>query len=280
MKTIKYLLLFYALGVFGELAYAQPYESSRGINQSIGFGHVEVTGNELHYAFSGNPQQPGLLFVHGTPGNWKAFQQYLENKQLQQEFLIVSVDRMGWGKSIFASKKIDGNFETQARSIVAVMDQFPAKKWIVVGHSLGASMAPKIALIAPHRVAGLLLLAGSLDPKLGKPRWYNRAAHTWLAKRLIPASLGRSNNEIMPLSKQLALMSSQIIETTLSAKLVVMQGQKDKLVSPKNTRYVEKNWQGRFAQISLIDLPDAGHFLPWEQAHLVVEQIRKLARID
>lgn len=259
------------------LAYSQHVESSEVAINKINFAHVSIADKRLHYAFAGDPSQLGVIFVHGTPGSWRAFRQYLEHDELQKDFFLVSVDRLGWGKSTLPSRQIDGDFELQSRSIVAVMDEFPDKNWIIVGHSLGASIAPKIALHAPQRVAGLLLLAGSLDPSLGKPRWYNRAAHTWVAKRLIPASLVRSNNEIMSLSNQLATMSAEISDTELAARLVVIQGHKDNLVSPRNSRYVEKNWQHNFADISLIELPDAGHFLPWRQTNLVLEQIRKLA---
>jgi hypothetical protein len=61
---------------------------------------------------------------------------------------MISVDRLGWGKSVISeanikplskrkknskdqrqSKKIAGDFELQARSIASMMAQYPNKNW-------------------------------------------------------------------------------------------------------------------------------------------------------
>ena len=258
--------------------HAQPYPASTSAHQAISLKQLNIEQYKLHYAVAGDSSKPGVIFIHGSPGGWQAFVAYLESEKLRQDFLLVSFDRLGWGKSNMRRAEVDGDFDLQARSVIAIMDTHPDKKWILVGHSLGASIAPKVALFEPERVAGLLLLAGSLDPELGHPRWFNRAASTWLVSKMIPQSLRKSNNEIMALSKQLEIMSEQISDTFLPAHLVVMQGLNDKLVSPKNTRYVEKHWQDNFADVKLMELSDAGHFLPWQKTQLVSDTIRELAR--
>ena len=155
------------------------------------------------------------------------------------------------------------------------MAQHPDKKWLLIGHSLGASIAPKVAIIEPDRVSALLLIAGSLSPKLGKPRWYNRIASTIVAKWMLPKNLGYSNDEIMALRKELKVLDEQIKSSKLNTQVVVIQGLKDRLVSPKNASYAKRNWQHHFADLKIIELSDAGHFIPWQQSHLVVETIRQ-----
>lgn len=278
-QAVGQLVCLVALALMcSSAANAQPDPVEDVARPGIAFASVPVADHRIVYANAGDPDAQGLMFIHGTPGDWQAFRRYLVSTELQKEFFMVSVDRLGWGQSILDKKNVNGDFELQAMSIVAVMNRYPDKKWILIGHSLGASIAPKIALRAPQQVSGLLLLAGSLDPKLGRPRWYNRLAATWLAKRLMPGALGRSNDEIMPLSRQLAIMSEEIAATYLDVRLMVMQGGRDKLVSPRNARYVEKHWQEKFSQVTLIELPDAGHFLPWAQSTIVLQKIRELAR--
>ncbi|MFQ3244019.1 MAG: pimeloyl-ACP methyl ester carboxylesterase [Arenicella sp.] len=255
---------------------AQPYERSEVIDSSISFRSATFAKHKVHYASSGNLDKPGVLFIHGTPGDWGAFENYLQSTQLQRDFFLLSVDRLGWGESPLAPELIDGDFDLQARAIKAVMDQYPTKKWTLVGHSLGASIAPKIALRAPDSVDSLLLLAGSLDPKLGKPRWYNWAASTWAISSLIGNSMTYSNREIMGLRKQLKLMDAELKVTTLDTDLLIIQGDKDKLVSPKNPSYAASEWQSTFNTIEVIQLGDEGHFLPWRQAPLVVRSLYKL----
>lgn len=254
---------------------AKSYEKSASLNQHITFSQA-TKENKLHYAYSGDPTKPGLLFIHGTPGGWGAFEVYLESPRLQKDFFMVSVDRLGWGQSLIASHEINGEFAPHAQGIKAVMDKYPNKSWTLIGHSLGASIAPKIALLAPKQTKSLLLLAGSLKPGLGRPRWYNRAASTWVVSRLIGESMRYSNREIMGLRKQLEIMDQEIKQQQLPTDLVIMQGRKDRLVSPKNPAYVADAWKAHFKSIKLIELEEEGHFLPWNQTPLIIETIYQL----
>ncbi len=255
---------------------AEPYQRSAILDTNISFNIASVENHKIHYASSGNLEKPGVLFIHGTPGGWGAFEGYLESRRLQQDFFMVSVDRMGWGRSTLDPKSINGDFTLQAKTIKAVMDQYPGKKWTLLGHSLGASIAPKVALEAPDSVDSLLLLAGSLNPKLGNPRWYNWAASTWAIASLIGNSMKYSNREIMGLRKQLKLMDAELKKAKLDTDVLIMQGKKDKLVSPKNPAYVVKEWQSSFNSIEVIELSEEGHFLPWRQAPLVMQSMYKL----
>ena len=250
----------------------------------IAFSSVKNHTDQIRYAYTGNQEKLGIIFVHGTPGGWDAFANYLLNPQLQRDFFMVSVDRVGWGgSSALASKteKADGDFIRQANGITAVMNAYPNKQWIVLGHSLGASIAPQVALSAPNAVKGLLLLAGSLEPKLGKPRWYNRVASTWLVSWMLGKELNNSNREIMRLRQQLSDTDKRIKNSQLKTHVVVMQGMRDRLVSPKNPDYVASAWSPHFGSVELIKLPEAGHFLPWRERPRIIASLYQLvAKFD
>ncbi len=247
------------------------------LNQ-IQFATLAFDSGDLFYAYSGNRHaRIGILFIHGTPGHWGAFEGYLQNPSLRQRYFLVSLDRPGWGHSTLKNKKIDGRFTPQSQAVGEIFAEFPDKKWIVVGHSLGASIAPQVALDYPEQTRGLLLLAGSLKPSLGGPRWYNRAASTWVVSKLIGKSMRGSNREIMALRKQLVLLETRLKRLTLETHAIVLQGMKDRLVSPKNAAYASEAWQDNFASLDVITLDKAGHFLPWRQAPLVTDLIHQLA---
>ena len=240
-----------------------------------------LTQYNLHYAFAGDIEKSGILFIHGTPGSWSAFELYLNDPSLQNDYFMVSVDRIGWGGSSFKDPDVidphsrkPNSFSLQAESISAVMQRYPNKKWLLLGHSLGASIAPKVALIN-KKVNSLLLLAGSLEPKLGKPRWFNRFGNTQFIHWLLPKPLKYSNDEIMVLKHELKLLETELASQKLDVDVVVMQGMKDKLVSPKNSEYIMQTWPTSFNTVRKIELTDANHFLPWRQTELVIKTIRE-----
>ena len=260
-----------------KLAWSQPYKPSEVIDPNIKFNTISEDDINIHYAYSGNQNKPGLIFIHGTPGGWAAFEKYLVSQALQNSFLMVSVDRPGWGKSKIKDKKLNGIFNHQARSIDAIFQQFPDKKWIVVGHSLGASLAPQVALESPDSVAGLVLLAGSLNPKLGSPRWYNYAASTWVVSKMVGQKMTNANREIMKLKKQLELMNEELEQTKLNTNVLIVQGLKDKLVSPNNPAFALEQWSDNFLSLEVTQLEEAGHFIPWQQSDDVLAAIVNLA---
>ncbi len=269
------LLLLLLVTLYSKIAIGNDISTK----QAIQFSTVDTGQHPIHYAYSGDPSKPGLLFIHGTPGAWSAFRGYLANPQLQKDFYMVSVDRLGWGKSQLPSQKIKSDFASQSAAIGDVLALHPNKTWTLIGHSLGASIAPQIALDNPDQVGGLLLLAGSLKPSLGKPRWYNYAASTWLVSSLLSPEMKNSNREIMALKRQLAAMDLAIKDVKLATHVIVMQGKNDRLVSPKNPNYVVKEWAENFASIRLDELEDEGHFLPWRQANRIIERIYELSEL-
>lgn len=261
---------------------AQPYERPDTVDPSILMAQYTHGPYNMAYAYAGDVTKPGVLFVHGTPGEWQAFGMYLNDQSLQKDYFMVSVDRIGWGLSTIDQDAVAGQqiqtvlFSEQAESITALMDRYPDKKWILVGHSLGASIVPKVAIQEEHRVVGMVLLAGSLQPRLGRPRWYNRLASTILVKWMIPKMFRYSNDEIMVLRQELQLMEDEILAHEHPTQTVVIQGMTDKLVSPRNIKYVRETWSAVFPNLKTIDLPNSGHFIPWEHTDLVIQNIRAI----
>ncbi len=279
-KLVSHLLSMLCMFFSVQMTFAQPYEVYDERPPGIESAYVEFAEQQVHYAYSGDQSKRGLLFIHGTPGSWQAFGDYLSDRELQNDYFMVAVDRPGWGASVSKSAKPDMaemvSFDFQARAIDAVMSRYPNKQWLILGHSLGASIAPMVALVAPEKVGGLLLLAGSLKPALGRARWYNLAASMMVVKWMLPSNLKYSNDEIMALRRELTSTEKKLMQTQFDADVVVIQGMKDRLVSPKNAAYAKDKWQSVFRKLRVIELPEAGHFLPWKHSELVRATIREI----
>jgi len=258
-------------------------------SNSITFGKHKLSYHttELSSAASNsNNNKLPIIFVHGTPGSWKSFKYVMSHKQLHNNFAMASVNRLGWNKAEDDSKQEKtsdveiiklANFELQAEAIAEIIKSFsPNKPVILVGHSLGASITPSVALNYPELVSGLLLISGTIDPKLGKPRWYNRLSQMSLINKALPARMALANKEISELEQNLIAQSA--VWDQLSIPVTVIQGMKDKLVSPQNSEFAKSKLTRLGEDFALHELEDAGHFIIWEEIPVVAEALLELKK--
>lgn len=241
-------------------------------------GHNESSDFSLNYASTGDRSLPAVVFIHGTPGNWRNASRYLMDARLQAQAHLVAIDRPGWGESRLTDNKAEPSFASQAALIKPLLEKLKRNKdnagTVLVGHSLGASIAPRIAMDYPELVDAMVLISGSLDPELGKPRWYNFAASMGVVSWFIGPEMRRANREIMPLREELILMLPRWKEIKIPVTLI--QGLKDELVYPENADFAERQLIN--ADTRIIRLPEAGHFVPWEHRDRVTEAIADVLR--
>jgi pimeloyl-ACP methyl ester carboxylesterase len=108
------------------------------------------------------PRLP-VLFVHSLAGN--GGQWALQLDHLRRSRRAVAIDLRGHGDSDPAD---DGVYDLQALAadVGAVADQLSLRRFVLVGHSLGASVAIAYAGLHGERVAGLLLVDPNGDQTL------------------------------------------------------------------------------------------------------------------
>lgn len=233
---------------------------------------VVVDGVELHYVEAGTPGEPLAIFIHGTPGSWQAFSGYLKDARLDATLHMIAVDRLGFGR--YAASGPRPAFRDQARAIAALFAKHAHdQKVIVIGHSLGGSIAVRVATDYPDDVAALVAISSAVSPELSLPRWYNHLAGMPLIRQVISHDLSVANVEMMVLARALRAMQGQL--PTLTIPVTIMQGLSDKLVNPSNASYVEAKMKQ--AELNVMRFADTGHFLLWEQPDVVVDEILKLA---
>ena len=229
----------------------------------------QVGERHIHYV-EREGRGPSILFIHGTPGSWEAFRNYLSNDELAARARLLSVDRPGFGSS--SDGGIVVRLSDQARLLSPLLSLTQENNPVLlVGHSLGAPVAARIALDHPDEVAGLLLIAPSLDPELEKPRWYNRLASWGWIQWILPDELQLANDEVMVLPGE--LKNLEPLWKTLNMPVTVIQGMSDKLVDPANSNYLV-NYIGGGLKVERIQ--NAGHFILWKQPHYILDELHAL----
>ncbi|MGZ5961785.1 MAG: alpha/beta fold hydrolase [Rhizomicrobium sp.] len=133
---------------------------------------VPVNGGRLHVVELGanNNDEPAIVLIHGASGN-------LEDMRPLGELLaarrhVVMVDRPGHGWSDRPGGPSDASPERQAQLIAEALASLGIARVVVVGHSLGGTVAAAFALAYPQRASGLVLLAAVTHPWPGGIAWY------------------------------------------------------------------------------------------------------------
>ncbi len=231
-----------------------------------------VGEHKIHFIQTGNVDKPTLFFVHGSPGSWDAYKQYLSDSLLLKKYRMIAIDRPGFGNSNFGNAEDLG---TQAKVIEDFITQVDnMQPLVLIGHSMGGPVILKMATDHPDRFPNLVVLAGSIDPKAETPELWRKVLLSKPLRYLIPGALRPSNDELWWLKKDLYDMEPNLKHIT--SKVTIIHGTKDQLVPYKNMRYMNRQLVNA-KSIDNISIENANHFIPWEHYDLIRNTLLQLS---
>lgn len=278
VSTLKQLLLVALLAFLSACMLPEPIKKEQALfesevvnNPSLSHHIIEVGNNTLHYAAAGDPQKPAMIIIHGTPGSWQQYSRYVLEERLLEQYYMIVIDRPGWGASVLGGGQTHASFEEQAAIIgalaKALKEQSGGEPVVLAGHSLGSSISPRVAMDYPELIDGLLLFAGTLDPALGDPRWFNYLAAIPGVRYLVGSNMIRANKEVHELKGNLERMLP--LWENMQAQTTVVQGMNDKLVYPANIDFAESILDADNSRI--IRLEGEGHLFPMTMREEVMD---------
>jgi pimeloyl-ACP methyl ester carboxylesterase len=237
-----------------------PYQPSRQYYQAL--------GRQLHYVSVGDSLRQPILFVHGSPGSWDNFKSFMKDTFLLSHYHLMSVDRPGFGES--QEEGAEDELQHQAEALLPILQRQP-RPVILVGHSYGGPVIVEAAIRFPQYVKALVIVAGSVDPSLEPSNWYRYPLKYTPLRWAIPSFFRSSNDELLPLEKELIKMAPQWAK--INCPVVVVQGGKDVLVAPENAKYIKR--QLPQVKVTTIWKENMNHFVPWSDPDLIVEGIKR-----
>lgn len=111
-------------------------------------------GVRLPYVEQGDRTGVPVLFLHGTSDSWRSFENVLP--ELPGWMHAIAVTQRGHGD---ADRPAAGyRAKDFADDVAALMDDLGIEKAVVVGHSMGGSIAQRFAIDHPERLLGLVLV--------------------------------------------------------------------------------------------------------------------------
>ena len=220
---------------------------------------IDFEKYKIHYIETGNSNNPTLFFVHGSPGSWDAYKEYLKDTLLLKKYRMIAVDRPGFGYSNFRDAK---KLTIQAERLEEFINKIDNKKQLVlIGHSMGGPVIVKMATLNPSLYQHLVILSGAVDPTAETPEKWRAIIKTFPLRYLIPGALRPCNDELWWLKKDLIEMKPNLKKVT--SLITIIHGTKDPLVPYSNMAFMQKELVNA-RKIDTISIKNANHFIPWE----------------
>ena len=152
----------------------------------------------LPYAEHGDPGGTPVVMLHGISDSLRSFEPVFPH--LPSSIHAYAVTQRGHGD---APRPADGYGVAQlAGDVVAFMDDAAIERAVVVGHSMGTVVATRLAIDAPDRVSGLVLVGGrgtfrhpDLDPLYAEVETFGESVDPEWARAFQESTIARPVSE-------------------------------------------------------------------------------------
>jgi pimeloyl-ACP methyl ester carboxylesterase len=256
-------------------------------------GFAEGDGIRLHYVRAGNG--PLILFLHGHPRSWQLWRAQLG--EFGRDHLAVAPDLRGYGGSGQPDAVEAYAMPRLLRDLQGLLDHLGRERCILVGHDWGGYLAWVFAAAFPSRVERLVIVNGphpmvflrevATNPRQIAASQYERAYHApgafceggckmYLADPIkVPASL-EGGRDLLTLDLAARLLAGVAIEPATPSLAVrvptlVIWGMQDPALLPGLLDGLDDH----VAELTILRVADAGHWVVEEQPELVSQAIRR-----
>lgn len=255
-----------------------PKNSPEAISEKDRF--LDVLGSRLRFR-EVEHQGPALIMLHGFGGDLEVWEPFIGKIDCAR---LISIDQIGFGLSDRPSITYD--LESQRQYLLAFMDRMNIPKAILMGTSMGASVALWTAARSPERVAGLVLFAPSAYPGSMRHRWpgdliyrpgiANKAMRLVAGSKfyefLFPRSLAR---QAMDITASYTGEFPKVVSTVRQPLLLVWSQGDRRVPFAYSNRYRELLPHARFIEAS----PGVGHNAAQHPSNEIVEGVRNIIAI-
>jgi pimeloyl-ACP methyl ester carboxylesterase len=128
------------------------------------------TGVTLEYAERGSASGMPVVLLHGVTDSWRSFEHLLP--YFPSTIRAIAVTLRGHGDS--SRPETGYRYAEMAADVRALLDTLGISAAVIVGHSMGASVAQQLAADHPTRVAGLVLIGSFSDGNAAVREFYEK----------------------------------------------------------------------------------------------------------
>jgi pimeloyl-ACP methyl ester carboxylesterase len=221
---------------------------------------ILIKSSLLHYEIFGRGSP--IVLVHGWLGSWRYWVPVMD--ELSSEFRTYALDLWGFGDSDKNLEQYD--VDAYVRLLIDFMDELGIWRTPLVGHTLGAAVATKLAAQYPERVTkvlavGLPLTAQAINRKLLTVGPNDSMARLfWQRQRPydeVEMGMAKTARNAVALTIQsVARLNLQELVEEIEVPLLTLYGAKDSVIDPAQADVLEED---HFSARAIV-LPGSRHF--------------------
>lgn len=230
------------------------------------FKYLKYKDYHIHHAIVGDSTKPLLLYIHGAPGAWYSSMRIFDDTIMQKNFRMISVDRVGFGKSNYGMSVTSIN--QHVRYLEKLVDEYniTGSRIHIIGTSYGGPIAAAFAMQNPELMEELYLISPVLDPSTEKIFWFSWLARLSFVYMWLPPSLQVATDEKFAHRKELRKMKPHW--KNITCKTYVLMGEKDWIADTANLSFAKRVLVNA-PDPEFFLLPNVGHGILWRRGDLV-----------
>lgn len=116
--------------------------------------YADSDGVKIHYVSAG--EGPLVVFIHGFPDFWYSWREQMAG--LQDHFRVIAMDQRGYNLSGQPEGVANYDMSLLVADVAAVVRHAGAERATVVGHDWGGAVAWQVAFRQPHLVDRLVIM--------------------------------------------------------------------------------------------------------------------------
>lgn len=262
-------------------------------------GYADSGGVKIHYVTAG--QGPLIVMIHGFPDFWYTWRHQME--ALAGQYQVAAMDLRGFNLSDKPAGEENYDMRLLVGDVAAVIKHLGREKAIIAGHDWGGAISWQFTFHVPQMVEKLIILnlphpnglsrELAINPKQQEASAYARTfqrpgSHKLLtadrlASWVTDAGAREKYIEAFQRSSFDAMMNyyrrnyprepceARIVPQRLGVPVLMIHGLDDKALLPPA---LNNTWEWLDADLTLVTIPKAGHFVQQDAAELVSKTIK------
>jgi len=275
------------------------------IENRVEHGYANSNGVKIHFASLGSKENPLIVFIHGFPDFWYSWINIMDI--LSNEYYVVAIDQRGYNLSDKPKGEENYNMSFLVNDVINVVHHLGFKKSIIVGHDWGGAVGWVLAMRVPQLVEKLIILnlphprgmrnELATNPLQQKASLYARnfkeqpdACKSIKAEELVLMFRGKENENkekyieaynrsdfeaMLNFYKQNYPKAPYTADTSavikVKAPVLMIHGLNDICLL---SGALNNTWEWLDSDLTLVTIPEAGHFVHHEQPDIVKRTIK------